>query len=86
MVFVVRVESRRELGPLMFAGVRRRASARSKPCGAGVFGHLLQRGMHAQDDVFQLIQFLRGFLFSQNCGRYLAAEFVGNGHDEEWLS
>jgi len=32
--------------------------------------------MDLQDDIFQLIEFLRGFLFGQNGGRNFAAEFV----------
>jgi len=37
--------------------------------------------MDPQNYVLQLVQLLRGFLFSQDCGSYLAAEFVRNGHD-----
>lgn len=65
----------------VFAGGRCRAGVGFKARRASVFGHLLQRRVDAQDDILKLVEFLRRFLFSQDCGSYLAAEFVRNGHD-----
>ena len=49
--------------------------------GAFVGRHLLQCGMHFQNDVFELSQFLRRFVFCEKSGGNVTAEFVGNGHD-----
>ena len=38
-------------------------------------------GVFVCDNEGAPVEFLRVFLFRQDCGSYLAAEFVGNGHD-----
>ena len=41
--------------------------------------HFLKRGMNTQNNVLQSFEF--GWtLLNQNCGSYLAAEFIGNSH------
>lgn len=66
---------------MVFAGVAGSAGAGFEASGAGVLGHLLQFRVDAQNNLFELVEFFRSFVCSENGGSYVAAKFVGNSHD-----
>ena len=68
-------------GPAAMAGAERVGLEALKDPLADLRGNAAAFVMHPQDDVFELVEFLRVFLFNQDCGSYIAAEFVGNSHD-----
>lgn len=48
--------------------------------GARFFRHFLKRRVDFKDDVLELLEFLRGFVFSHDRGNDVATQFIGNGH------